>query len=330
MTRTQIKERAKGLLAGPRGQTLSRWGRRVFMLGIVAVLFYQMSSIGWGDIVESFPRTPWFYLIFVVIYFSLPLSEAVLYRQLWHFHYWDGFMAFLKKRVLNKDVLGYSGDVYLYLWARERVGRSEREVRGAVKDNAIVSSVASTFFAVLVLGVLWFSGQIAWSGQLTTHPVAYAVGIGVIGAVGAALAVRFRRALFTLPGRILGLFFGIHVGRLLLTNVLQVVQWAVVLPEAAWKTWFTLLAVLIVTSRIPVLPARDLIFIGAGVELSRMLDVSAAGVAGMLLVASVMDKMLNFLFFILAGILSRRLPVLQKDGEEPALNPARAPEAAEV
>ena len=79
----------------------------------------------------------------------------------------------------------------------------------------------------------------------------------------------------------------------------QVVQWMVVMPEVSLQTWFSFLAVLLVISRIPLLPSRDLIFVGAGIELSRFLDVPPAPIAGMLLVQSVLDKLLNLVLFTL-------------------------------
>jgi hypothetical protein len=301
-----IKQKGKAFLAEERGQRLAKAGRRLFMTGIIGLLLYQLSQVGWDQIGQALPASPWFYLIFLVLYFSLPATEALVYRQLWHYRYVDGFLAFLKKRVLNKDVLGYSGDVYLYLWARENVGKTEREVRGAVKDNAILSSVASTAFSVGVLVLLFLTGQILWTDRIAGHEATYLAAILLAGGIGAALAVRFRKVLFDLPGRMAAALFAIHVTRLVLMGVLQVVQWSVAMPGTSWRVWGTLFAVQTVMSRIPILPARDFIFVGTSVELSRALDVSAAGIAGMLLVSNLLDKAFNFLFFTLSALLARR------------------------
>ncbi len=326
MSLSGMKERAGRFWHSERGQRLVRWVRRLFFAGIFGMLVVQLSDVGWDEITGSLPTSPWFYLIFLVLYFSLPLSESLVYRQIWHYRYWEGLVAFLKKRVLNKDVLGYSGDVYLYLWARQKVSLSEREIRGAVKDNAIVSSAASTLFAVSVLVGLVLTGQVVWAARLAGQELAYVAGAVLVLGLLAMVAVRFRRALFMLSGRMLGVLFAIHWSRLLLTNVLQVVQWSIVIPEADWQTWGTLLAVQIVVSRIPVLPAREWIFLGASVGISQGMDVSSAAVAGMLLVSTVLDKTLNLVFFTLSSLLARsKRPAEEADASVAGPVPAGEP-----
>lgn len=298
--------RTATFLAGPRGRRALTFLRYAFMAGVVAYLILQFVQIGWQEILASLPTQPLFYLIFVVIYLSLPVAETLIYKALWHFRFWEGLSIFVKKRVLNKDVLGYSGEVYLYLWAKQRLDLTERQVLGAVKDNTIVSSVSSTVFAFAVLAVLLTTGQLAFLETLTDHEALYAaVGVLLILVVG-LVAVRFRRTLFHLSWRWLGLLAVVHFARLAMVNALQIAQWAVVLPGIELQVWFSYLAVLIVTSRIPLLPGRDLIFLGAGVELSRMMDVPTAGIAGMLLASSVLDKATNLVMFSVLSFFARK------------------------
>lgn len=329
MRMADLKAKGAAFFRSRQGQRLLAWGRRLFVVVVLALLVRQLAAVGWKEILSSLPASPWFYVLFVVLFFSLPVTEAFIYRQLWRFRYWDGLIAFLKKRVLNKDVLGYSGDVYIYLWARKEAFLSEREILGAVKDNAIMSSSASTIFAVAVLIGLFLTGNIAWAEGLAEHEAAYAAGLLVGGGVLAALAVRFRKVLFHLSAGMLARLFGIHLARLVGTTVLQVIQWNVVMPQGGWLAWGTLLAVQIVVSRIPFLPGRDLLYVGAGVEVSRLMDISAADMAGMLLISSVLDKALNLLFFALSTLLARRKG-RREEAPEPALASAPVPEAADA
>ena len=89
------------------------------MLGIVAYLLYELRDISWTEIGAALPTNPLFYLLFLVLYFLLPVAECFVYRITWTFEAWKSFPAFVKKRIYNNDILGYSGEVYFYTWARK-------------------------------------------------------------------------------------------------------------------------------------------------------------------------------------------------------------------
>jgi hypothetical protein len=70
------------------------------------------------------------------------------------------------------------------------------------------------------------------------------------------------------------------------------------MPEVPIAVWLTFAAALIIVNRIPFMPGKDLLFVGAGIELAMHLDVATAQVASMLLVASVLTKVLNLSVFV--------------------------------
>jgi hypothetical protein len=277
------------------------WGaRQALTLGIAVYLVYRMSMIGWGEIWQSLPRTPWFYVVFLAIYLSLPAFQALAFGLVWKRSPLGLLPPMLKKRVYDKDVLDRSGDVYVYFWGRTHVDHTQRELLHHVKDNAITSSVASTLVAVGLLVVFLALGYVPVPDTIARHSWAYGgAGVVVLGLLGAA-GVRFRRTVFLLPARMLGLLFGLHLARVFVQKLLLVVEWKVALPEIALSVWIIFLAVQIVTSRIPLLPGRDLIFMAAGIELAGSVDVSKAAIAGLLGVHSVLDKTLNLAVF--AGV----------------------------
>jgi len=92
---------------------------------------------------------------------------------------------------------------------------------------------------------------------------------------------------------------------------LMIVQWAVVIPNTPLSIWFTFLAIIIVVNRIPFIPSRDLVFMWAGIELSRALNMATAAVAGMLLVSSALKKVTNLILFLLINYYSKD-PEIQK------------------
>lgn len=296
----------------------SERGRRVlvvarvgFVAALVGYLAWRLTVIGWGEVLRALPSTPWFYALFLLAFVQLPLAETLVYRLLWRFRLADGLGVFLRKRVLNQDVLGYSGEVYLYLWARERAGSR----RGAalwhdIRDNNVLSSVASTLVAVGLLVYFVLAGHVDVRTWLGGHTVLEGALVGVLLAVLGAVALRFRRYLFALPLRLAVPIFGVHVVRLLAVNALQVAQWAVVLPEVPLGVWFTFLAATLVIERVPVLPNRDLLFFGVGLELAGRLGVPEAAMAGLLLAAGVLTKGLNLVLFgaTLAWVRRRGVP----------------------
>jgi len=282
------------------GQRILWGGRQVLTVGIAAYLVYRMSLIGWGEIWQALPRTPWFYVIFVCIYLTIPVFQALAFGLIWGRRPLNLLPAMLKKRVYDKDVLDRSGDVYVYFWGRSNLDRNDRELLHHIKDNAITSAGASTLIAVVLLVVLLGLGYVPLPEFIGRHSWAYGgaglVALGVIVAAG----VRFRSTVFLLPARVLGLLVGIHLTRVLTQKVLLVAEWSVALPEIALSVWMIFLAVQIVTSRIPLLPGRDLIFMAAGIELAGSVEVSRAAIAGLLGVHSVLDKTLNLAVF--AGV----------------------------
>ncbi len=284
-------------IESPRGRRICETVSRVLLVTTLAFLIYRLTQVGWGEIWQSVPTAPLFYLLFAVNYLLLPLAEAVTYRLTWHFDFWRTVPAFFKKHVYNHDVVDFSGEVYLYVWATKRLQRSDGEALRTIKDNAILSSLAG-FIVALVMPLVCFAlGQLAPERNFATHEIITLVAAPLLLCGACGLIWTFRRAIFSLPTATLAAIGGIHLGRFLLINLLTVVQWAVVMPQQPLYVWCTLLAAQNLIGRLPSVLRKDLIFVAAGVELSQGLSVPAAGVAGMLLVTSVLDSLTNALVF---------------------------------
>ncbi|MEO1023806.1 MAG: hypothetical protein AAFW89_14780, partial [Bacteroidota bacterium] len=109
----------------------------------------------------------------------------------------------------------------------------------------------------------------------------------------------YRRFFFSMSKKAALSVFSIHIVRFLAINALQIAMWAVVLPDIELEIWFTYLSVLLINSRIPFIPNRDILFIALGTELSTYFNVAEASILGLLLTQSIMDKLLNAGFFLL-------------------------------
>jgi hypothetical protein len=292
-----LKDRVQQWADTSVGRRVTQGLRRGVTLAVLAYLAYQMTRIGWANIWTSLPTTPWFYILFLALYFLLPVFQSIGYSLIWQVSPRRLFPPLLKTGVYNKEVLDYSGEMYLFSWARARLESPARQIARHIKDHTIVSAGASTANAVVVLAALLVADLIplpALAAQKWAYLAAGGVGAVVLGAVG----IRFWRSVFTLSGGVLLGLFGLYFGRLFLLQGLQVTQWAVVLPEVALQTWLTFLAIQIVTKRIPLMPSQDLLFMAVGLKVAGALQVPQAGLAGVLAVHSVLDKGLGLVLFV--------------------------------
>lgn len=280
---------------GQRFLTGLRW---LFVAAVVAYLAYQFTDIGWGQVWQALPTTPWFYILLLLMYATLPLTELVIYGKAWNTSARSLLPPILRKRVLNNDVLGYSGEAYFYLWVHRNTGIGHREILETIKDNTILSSVASTSVAFLLLAIFFLTGQIDLLNRyLPSQTSTLAAGIAIVILV-VSVGITFRRAIFSLSSSLLLLIGVGHLTRFILNNGFQVTQWVVVIPDVSVGSWITLLALYIIINQVPFVPSRNLVFVGAGVELSGALQIPEAALASMLLAQSLIDRGLNLLTYV--------------------------------
>lgn len=306
MTLVAFKDRWMAFAASPRGRAVLRVARTLLMLAVLAYLAYEVIQIGWREILAALPTNPLFYLLYLILYFMLPVVEVGLYRLTWDFAAWRSFPAFLKKRIYNKDVLGYSGEVYFYTWARRNVPLSDRRILETIRDQNVVSSIASTVVAVALLVLFLYLGELRITDWLGQADMTYVAGGAVMIVALVALGIRLRKYLFSMPWPTARLIFSIQVVRSIVGQGLMIAMWAAAMPEVALRVWLTYSALSIIITRLPFIPNRDLIFLGAGVSLAGSVSVSEAGIAGMLAVTTVLGKVLNLVFFAILSWWERR------------------------
>ncbi len=297
MRQQVIYERLSEHARSAAGRRVIRAIRLVFIAGVIALLVYQLSGIGWRDVWESLPTQPLFYVLLLAMYFLLPVSESLIYGRLWRVRARNCLPVMIRKRVLNVDVVGYSGEVYLFSWAKDRIAEHPRRIIATIKDNLIVASAASiTAASMLLAGFLW-TGMIRVSDLVANpNPVYFGIGAFLVGLL-VALGYRFRGVLFALPRRTVAWIGGAHLMRFFLGYVFQIAHWWVVIPSASFETWAVLLTLSVVINRIPFLPSSDLVFVTAGAGLTPLLGIPVAPVVSMLLVRSAADRLLNLVFF---------------------------------
>lgn len=288
-----------------RGKTTLKWIQRLFNVAILTWLVLQLSEIGWLEVWQSFPVQPLFYLLFLVAFFQLPLFEVFIYRLSWRFNALKSVPIFLLKRVYNKEVMGYSGEVYFFVWARKNLPIKGKEIFKTIKDNNIISSVASTLISIGLLALFLFTDQIKIIQWIAGQNQLYFVGGILLVIVLVFLFIKFRHYVISMPLKIAYQIFGIQVVRLLFLQTMIFFMYVVVLPEVPIYIWFTYIAVEIILSRIPLLPSKDLLFAGISISMAGPLPVSQDAIAGIMIARSVLNKVIGVACYGLANLLKQ-------------------------
>jgi hypothetical protein len=190
----------------------------------------------------------------LLLYLVQPLFDFVVFRRLWNLPP-AGFEALLRKNVINEVVLGYSGEAYLYLWARRTAGPAVAPF-AAIKDVNIVSALLGGVLTLVLAAIsmtqlreLDFArhvGAALWSGVI---PLAISVGVLLFG----------RRA-FSLSLTQLIYIGAVFCLRLAIWTGLTILIWQVALPEVPPSIWIALLTIRCLVSRLPLISNKDLVF----------------------------------------------------------------------
>jgi len=271
---------------------------------IFVYLAHAVADIGWGEVIAVLPTNPLFYLLFALSYMATPLTEFVIFRRWWPLTP-RAIAVFSKKRVLNDAVLGYSGDAYLFVWAKQALG--DRVVGAtplaAVKDVAIMSALAGNVATLLMLALALALGggpvvEAAFAGDAMRN-----VGIGFAFVISVSLLILlFSAKVLSLAPRENLLLFMLHSARLLAGSALLLLAWMLALPDVSVGTWFVLGALRMVVTRLPFLPNKELLFAAIGVTLT---GAAAPDVAALMAAAGAMHVAGHGIAYGLAALAER-------------------------
>lgn len=299
-----VKAAIERTTSSTRGKRLIKVVRLLVGVAVVAILFRSLSSIGWSNLLDEMPRTPWFYVIVVVMYFLLPVFETGIYGFFFPARRLSLLSVFIRKKVLNLDLMGYSGEVFFLLWVKEKLGIARGKALRIMVDVGITSSMGAFTATGLLLGFLLATGQIQLEELIGDNDLVLFYGMIVVVLVVAIVGHRFRHTLFKLPGKTILSLYAAHLTRFLLIYLLQILQWWVVLPDIPFYVWGTMLAIQTVTNRLPFLITRDLIAMSVILGLPGILEGADTAIAAMLLTRSVLDRIISVSMFVPLSIAS--------------------------
>lgn len=273
-------------------------GQYALLAAIVGYLIYRLSRVGWGNVIDALPTALAFYAIFAVRYFVLPLSEIPTYELVWRRPLWRHVTAFLRKRVYNFAVMGYSGEAFFTLWARRALSLSDREILIGVKDNNIISAFVSNMATVLIVIYLFLSGDL--EAEISAFPGAgFLFALAFASAFALAVAVMtLRRKLIDLPKGVMPKLILINAARIALITALSVALYNAALPSIPVDAWLMFLALQFVLSRVPFVPNQDLVYMTGALALAAAVGAPEAAVAGMLVAEAGLSQIFNFIAFL--------------------------------
>ncbi|WP_448502495.1 hypothetical protein [Sphingomonas sp.] len=249
------------------------------MLSVAMVIGLGIELFGEGLVAlrQSAPVHPGFYIAVLLLYFSPPTFDFIIFRRLWGIPF-EGMIALHKKRIANEVVIGYSGEAYFYAWARERM-KMVAAPFGAVKDVSILSAIAGNGITLAMIAVAMpFASGLLAPDQFETLLWSTIVIIGI-----SLPFLLFSKRVFSLERPTLWWVFGVHSLRLLAGSTLIALAWHFAMPHVSIGMWLFLAAGRLLVSRLPLVPNKDLLFanfaiilIGQGEALSDLVAFTAA------------------------------------------------------
>ncbi len=241
-------------LLDPTRPTRLAWISRGFALALVIAIIVQASQLNSSEIIAAAPDGIAFWFTFAALYLALPIADWVIFRGIWRLPP-DGIVPILRKRIANELLFDYSGEAWFYLWARRRTGLTAAPF-GAIKDVNLLSALASNLWTLVLLALAFPFIDTLSSGDYV-GPATLSAGI----AVGLSLLMFvFRRRLLTLTTAQCARILTIHAVRIMTTTCLLGLVWHLALPDVAVGVWLALSALRLLVSRLPMLPAKDLLF----------------------------------------------------------------------
>ncbi len=273
---------------------------------IVAVIARQLYNIGLHDVLGELPDKPMFFVLYVLGFLVGPLCEKFAFRVIWPGAPSVGWYALLRKRALNFVVLGYSGDVWFAMWARERLKLRRRVAFHGVKDSTILGGIAGAIFTLLLVVSFALAGEDALIARIIGRTEGPIIAIALAGVIGAVAIFIFRRSVFRVRPVQAAIVFAIHLVRFAFTNLFLILQYAVVLPFVPFETWLLFVTVQMLVQQLPLIPNRDLLFLAVAMEITRGMGVDQTSLSALLVATTLLRQLGNTALLIVTSILAPR------------------------
>ncbi|HEY2444688.1 MAG TPA: hypothetical protein VGI20_03010 [Rhizomicrobium sp.] len=267
-----------------------RW---IVLTLLLAFLVYGLTQLGWSRVWAARPTAPGFYLVLLLQFFVQPAADLVIYRNLLRVGRSVSFLVMLRKRFLNNVMLDYSGEAYFFLWAKRNLDLKKGLLIHAVKDSNVLSAGAGLAMICLMLLALVVGGDTKLAAILPADSRTLAL-IGSLPILLCLALVTGGSKVTALSRSEVASTFGIHIARSVIALFLEFSAWWLsgALPSAGVCLEFVALRQ--VVTRLPLIPAKDLFFVGIGMAAAGFMNVSATKVAAALVMMTGFSQLQEF------------------------------------
>ena len=264
-----------------------QWGIPLLLLAIIG---WRLSQLGWREIWQARPANPGFYLLLVLQFFLQPFGDYLVYRHLWQENR-PPMAVILRKRLMNTFMLDYSGEAFFFLWAKRHLKLTRSLLVHAIKDSNILSGAAGLVMVYLLLLLLLATGGLRFPAAMGTNVWLYVLA-GTVPLILPAALVLGHRKLTALSRHQMATVFAIHFSRAAMVLGVEFGLWELsgALPSAVASLQFVTLR--LVVTRLPLVPNKDLIFVGAGIATAGLAKMAVTPIATVLVILAAADLVL--------------------------------------
>lgn len=310
----QLQAKINRFALNPGAQRAGKGIRLILLAGVIALIIMRIQTIGLTDILRHLPTSAAFYACFIAYYLTQPLGEYIIYRRLWGLKSIKFLAVFLRKRVYNFAVLAYSGEAFLFMWARSQEALSAQPVMSHVKDNVILSALSSNALTIIMVAFFLATGQMQRFFKIAPDIELYFAIAGALAIILVLTVLRFRQSILSLSARDTIAVSTIHTIRLLINLALQTALWAIALPGVPLETWLVILTLQLALTRIPFLPNQDLVFLALVMSVTGFIEAPEGAVAGVFITLGALTQLGHLASYIFTSI---NLPRVNHVHEEP-------------
>ena len=265
-----------------------RWAFPVVLIVIVGM---RLSELGWAQMWAARPSNAGFYLLLVAQFFIQPFGDFLVYRNLWGAANRPPLPVILRKRFLNSAMLDYSGEVFFYFWAQKRVKLPHSMVIHSIKDSNVLSAGAGLTMVWVMALLLIATGGLQIPASVTEHLWIYLL-VGSIPLWLCAILVLGHSKVTVLSRMQIAATYAIHFSRCVAVLAVEFGLWELsgALPGPVASLQFV--ALRLVVTRLPFVPNKDLIYVGAGIAAAGMANMAVTPIATVLVIIAAADLLL--------------------------------------
>ena len=280
---------ASGMLARLRS---SRWGKAAIQLlrwglpaALLVIIGRRLAELGWREIWTARPANPGFYLLLVAQFFLQPFGDYLVYRNLWRDV--PPMAIILRKRLMNTFMLDYSGEAFFYFWAQRNLTLPPGMLVHGIKDSNLLSGGAGLAMVWILGLILLVTGGLhipVIPGQTWLYVL-----IGVVPFVLCGALFLVNRKVTVLSRRQLATVFAIHFLRASFVLLIEFGLWWLSGALTSAVACVQFVALRQVITRLPLVPNKDLIFVGVGIAAAGITRAAVTPVATVLLILAAAD-----------------------------------------